>query len=113
MHAGKLMESTAADERQRQWGREVIARQVQRMALLLDDLLDVTRTTRGRLELRKEDVDLQALVSSAVETARPLIDAKHHALTVDLPADPIQLELNQLHLSQALSNLLTNAAKYT
>ncbi|MBV8803507.1 MAG: response regulator, partial [Sinobacteraceae bacterium] len=113
MHAVKLMESTAADELQRQWGREVIARQVQRMGLLLDDLLDVSRITRGRLELRKDYVDLRSLVSSAVETARPLIDAKKHTLTVDLPEDPIELEVDPLRLSQALSNLLTNAAKYT
>jgi signal transduction histidine kinase/CheY-like chemotaxis protein len=113
IHAVKLMESPAADEPQRQWGREVIARQVQRMALLLDDLLDVSRITRGRLELRKDYVDLQSLVNSAVETARPLIDAKNHTLTVDLPADPVVLEVDPLRLSQALSNLLTNAAKYT
>jgi signal transduction histidine kinase/ActR/RegA family two-component response regulator len=113
MHAVKLMDSAAASDSQRQWGREVIARQVQRMALLLDDLLDVSRITRGRLELRKEYVDLQSLVNSAVETARPLIDAKNHALTVNLPADPIELEVDPLRLSQALSNLLTNAAKYT
>jgi signal transduction histidine kinase/ActR/RegA family two-component response regulator len=113
MHAVKLMESTAADERQRQWGREVIARQVQRMALLLDDLLDVSRITRGRLELRKDYVDLQSLVSSAVETARPLIDAKQHDLVIDLPPEPVELEVDPLRLSQALSNLLTNAAKYT
>jgi signal transduction histidine kinase/ActR/RegA family two-component response regulator len=113
IHAVKLMESPAADEPQRQWGREVIARQVQRMGLLLDDLLDVSRITRGRLELRKDYVDLQSLVNSAVETARPLIDAKNHTLTVDLPADPVVLEVDPLRLSQALSNLLTNAAKYT
>ncbi|MBS0418474.1 MAG: response regulator [Proteobacteria bacterium] len=113
MHAVKLMESPSADEHQRQWGREVIARQVQRMALLLDDLLDVSRITRGRLELRKDYVDLQTLVSSAVETARPLIDAKNHSLTVNLPAEPVELEVDPLRLSQALSNLLTNAAKYT
>jgi signal transduction histidine kinase/CheY-like chemotaxis protein len=113
MHAVKLMASTEADERQRQWGREVIARQVERMALLLDDLLDVSRITRGRLELRKDYVDLQSLVSSAVETARPLIDAKHHSLTLELPFEPIELEVDPLRLSQALSNLLTNAAKYT
>jgi len=113
IHAVKLMDSPAADERQRQWGREVIARQVQRMALLLDDLLDVSRITRGRLELRRDHVDLLTLVSSAVETARPLIDAKTHHLTVNLPPDPLELEVDPLRLSQALSNLLTNAAKYT
>jgi two-component system, sensor histidine kinase len=113
MHAVKLMDSPAADDQQRQWGREVIARQVQRMALLLDDLLDVSRITRGRLELRKDYVDLLTLVSSAVETARPLIDAKNHSLTVNLPTQPVELEVDPLRLSQALSNLLTNAAKYT
>jgi len=113
MHAVKLMELPSADEPQRQWGREVIARQVQRMALLLDDLLDVSRITRGRLELRKDYVDLLTLVSSAVETARPLIDAKNHSLTVNLPPEPLELEVDPLRLSQALSNLLTNAAKYT
>ena len=112
-HAVKLLEAHNADERQRQWGREVIARQVQRMALLLDDLLDVSRITRGRLELKKDYVDLRALVGAAVETARPLIDAKQHALQVELPEEPIELEVDPLRLSQALSNLLTNAAKYT
>jgi signal transduction histidine kinase/ActR/RegA family two-component response regulator len=113
MHAVKLMESASADEQQRLWGREVIARQVQRMALLLDDLLDVSRITRGRLELRRDSVDLLTLVGSAVETARPLIDAKNHSLTVNLPPEPLELEVDPLRLSQALSNLLTNAAKYT
>jgi len=113
IHAVKLMESASADDRQRQWGREVIARQVQRMALLLDDLLDVSRITRGRLELRKDYIDLLTLVSSAVETARPLIDAKNHSLAVNLPPEPVELEVDPLRLSQALSNLLTNAAKYT
>jgi signal transduction histidine kinase/ActR/RegA family two-component response regulator len=113
IHAVKLMDSPAADDSQRQWGREVIARQVQRMALLLDDLLDVSRITRGRLELRKDYVDLQSLVNSAVETARPLIEAKSHTLKLDLPANPVVLEVDPLRLSQALSNLLTNAAKYT
>ena len=113
MHAVKLMEAPSADEQQRLWGREVIARQVQRMALLLDDLLDVSRITRGRLELRRDYIDLLTLVSSAVETARPLIDAKNHGLTVNLPTEPVELEVDPLRLSQALSNLLTNAAKYT
>ncbi|HEY4973340.1 MAG TPA: PAS domain-containing protein, partial [Steroidobacteraceae bacterium] len=65
-NAAKLLEAPGADERQRQWGRDVIARQVQRMALLLDDLLDVSRITSGRLQLRKEPVDLASLVASAV-----------------------------------------------
>jgi signal transduction histidine kinase/ActR/RegA family two-component response regulator len=112
-NAVKLLELPATDERRRQWGRDVIARQVQRMALLLDDLLDVSRITRGRLELRKEYVDLASLIASAVETARPLIDAKAQALEILLPQNPVQLVVDPLRLSQALSNLLTNAAKYS
>jgi PAS domain S-box-containing protein len=112
-NAAKLLEAPGADERQRQWGRDVIARQVQRMALLLDDLLDVSRITSGRLQLRKEAVDLASLVASAVETARPLIDSKQHVMEIELPAEPVELVVDPLRLSQALSNLLTNAAKYT
>ena len=112
-HAVRLLEAPAASDRDRQWGREVIARQVQRMALLLDDLLDVSRITRGRLELKKDCVELAALVSSAVETARPLIDAKKHTLEIDIPEGRLELLADSLRLSQALSNLLTNAAKYT
>jgi signal transduction histidine kinase/CheY-like chemotaxis protein len=112
-NAAQLLEAPGADDRQRQWGRDVIARQVQRMALLLDDLLDVSRITSGRLQLRKEPVDLASLVASAVETARPLIDSKQHIMEIVLPSEPIELEVDPLRLSQALSNLLTNAAKYT
>ncbi len=112
-HASKILEIGRTDERQREWAREVIARQVERMALLLDDLLDISRITRGRLELRKEYVELRSVVSSAVETARPLIEGKRHKLEVILPAAPITLEADPLRLSQALSNLITNAAKYT
>jgi signal transduction histidine kinase/ActR/RegA family two-component response regulator len=112
-HAVKILEVPGATDEQRDWGRKVIARQVQRMALLLDDLLDVSRITRGRLELRKDYVSLQALVAAAIEPARPLLEAKHHALQIALPAEPIELEVDPLRMSQALSNLLTNAAKYT
>ena len=86
-NAVRILDSDAADERQRKWGREVIARQVQRMSLLLDDLLDVSRITRGQLELKKDYVDLKSVVGIAVETARPLLDAKQHQLTVNLPAE--------------------------
>jgi signal transduction histidine kinase/ActR/RegA family two-component response regulator len=112
-HAVKLLELPAADERQRQWGRDVIARQVQRMALLLDDLLEVSRITRGRLELKKTQVDLPSLIAAAVETARPLMESKQHRLETRLPAEPVRLQVDPLRISQALSNLLTNAAKYT
>lgn len=112
-NAVKLLESPALDDRRRQWGREVISRQVQRMALLLDDLLDVSRITRGRLQLKKDCIDLGSLVASAIETARPMIDAKGHVLETVLPPEPVQLMVDPLRLSQALANLLTNAAKYS
>ena len=112
-HAVKLLELPAADERQKQWGRAVISRQVQRMALLLDDLLDVSRITRGRLTLKISPVELSNIVSAAVETARPLMEVKRQALTVTLPSQPVTLNVDSLRISQALSNLLTNAAKYT
>jgi len=112
-HAVKLMESEQVEERQRLWAREVISRQVQRMALLLDDLLDVSRITKGRLDLKVEEVDLESLIRAAVETARPLIDTKQHRLKFDLPPRPVILAVDPLRLSQSLSNLLTNAAKYT
>ena len=112
-NAVRILDSDAADDRQRKWGREVIARQVQRMALLLDDLLDMSRITRSQLELRKDYVDLRTVVSVAVETARPLLDAKRHQLAINLPAENIRLEADPLRLSQVIGNLLTNAAKYT
>jgi signal transduction histidine kinase/ActR/RegA family two-component response regulator len=111
--AVRILELPASDTQQRQWAGEVIARQTQRMALLLDDLLDVSRVTSGRLNLKKEIVPLEYLVATAIETARPLIEKKQHRLSVQLPAESLDLYADPLRLSQALSNLLTNAAKYT
>ena len=93
--------------------RELIDRQVRVMAWLLDDLLDVSRITRGKLELRKERVELAAVVAAAVETSRPLIDAGGHALTVELPAEGVPLDADPVRLAQVFANLLNNAAKYT
>jgi PAS domain S-box-containing protein len=112
-HAVKLLETKSADENQQKSAREIIGRQVQRMALLLDDLLDVSRITRGRLDLKMDVVDLHAIIDAAVETARPMIDAKQQLLTVQLPPHAMKLNVDSLRLSQSLSNLLTNATKYT
>jgi CheY-like chemotaxis protein/two-component sensor histidine kinase len=79
----------------------------------VDDLLEISRLSRGKLEIRKERVDLASIVEAALETTRPLIDAAGHELTVSLPADPIVLEADPVRLAQVLSNLLNNAAKYT
>jgi PAS domain S-box-containing protein len=112
-HAVKLLSAPSADEHQQVFAREIIGRQVLRMALLLDDLLDVSRITRGRLDLKREVVDLRSIVDAAVETARPMIESKQQQLAVELPSEPVRLFVDPLRLSQSLSNLLTNATKYT
>lgn len=111
--AAVLSKSPGATEAQKRWSHEVIDRQVQHMALLLDDLLDISRITRGVLSLRKGPTELAAVVDAAVETARPLLDARRHALRVDLPAAPVSFEADALRIAQVIANLLTNAAKYT
>ncbi|MEK8029423.1 ATP-binding protein [Ideonella sp. DXS29W] len=111
--AARLSSSAEATEAQKRWSQEVIERQVQHMALLLDDLLDVSRITRGVLSLRKTRTELAAVVASAVETAKPAIDAMAHELVVELPAVPVYLEADPLRIAQVIANLLTNAAKYT
>ena len=83
------------------------------MVRLVDDLLDVSRITRGKIELRKERVELAAVVSSAVEASRPLIEEWGHELTVTLPPEPVYLDADPTRLAQVLLNLLNNAAKYT
>ena len=105
--------SPGASDEQKQWSHEVITRQVRHMSLLLDDLLDISRITRGMLELRTEMADLAEVVEAAIETSRPVIDAKLHSLQLDLPAEPTQFAADPLRLAQVVSNLLTNAAKYT
>jgi signal transduction histidine kinase len=112
-HAVKILGRAAATAEQQRWGLEVIDRQAHRMALLLDDLLEVSRITRGQLVLKKQRVTLAGLITAAVETARPLIDSKELMLTVSQPTEQVDLAADPLRLSQALSNLLTNAAKFT
>jgi PAS domain S-box-containing protein len=94
-------------------GLEVIGRQVEHMALLLDDLLDVSQLTRGAMALRKEPVLLQRVVDLAIETSSPVISAAGHELVVALPERSLVLEADVLRLSQAIANVLNNAAKYT
>ncbi len=91
---------------------DVVTRQVQQLARLLDDLLDVSRLTRGKIELRKETVTLQAIVAEALATTRGFIDARRHGVSVSLPADPLWLEADPMRIAQAVANLLNNAAKY-
>jgi PAS domain S-box-containing protein len=99
-------------EQQRR-SEEIVERQVAHMSRLLDDLLDISRITRGTLELKRTRTELSAVIAAAVETARPLIDTKAHRLTLDLPATTIWLDADAVRLAQVFANLLINAAKYT
>jgi signal transduction histidine kinase len=92
---------------------EILERQVRHMARLVDDLLDVSRVTRGKIALQKEHVDLRALAHRAAETIRPLVEGRQHQLTVAVPEGPLLLEADPTRLEQVLTNLLNNAVKYT
>jgi len=93
--------------------RSMMDRALSHMVRLVDDLLDVSRITTGKLQLRKERVELAAVVQSALETSRPLFDEQGHHLTVTLPDVPIALDADPTRLAQVFSNLLSNAAKYS
>ncbi len=92
---------------------DMMERQVQQLVRLVDDLVDVSRIMRDKIELRRETLDLSAVLQRAVETSRPVIDADHHTLTIHLPDDPLLIEGDAVRLSQIVSNLLNNASRYT
>lgn len=100
-------------EKEALWAKDVIDRQVRHLVRLVDDLLDVSRITRGKIRLKFESVEAASIVSSAVETSLPLIEAHRHKLDISIPDEPLQLRADAARLSQILSNLLNNAAKYT
>jgi PAS domain S-box-containing protein len=112
-NAVEILCRPGATEQSVAWARQVLQRQVRTMGLLLDDLLDLSRITQGKLRLKKKTTRLNAVVDAAVETARPMLDAKRHALSVSLPDVPVQLLADPLRLSQVIANLLNNASKYT
>jgi PAS domain S-box-containing protein len=93
--------------------REIMERQVHHLVRLVDDLLDVSRVMRGKVELRKEPVELASVVARAVETAQGLIEAQGQELTIRLPDESLPLDADPVRLAQVVGNLLTNAAKYT
>ena len=93
--------------------RAMMERQVGHMVHLINDLLDIARVSSGKIVLKVEPVELQGVVAAAVETSLPLIEAAGHTLSVRLPEAPLPLEVDQVRISQVISNLLSNAAKYT
>jgi PAS domain S-box-containing protein len=111
--ATRVLETPGLTQQDLERSRSIISRQVRHMATLLDDLLDISRITRGMLTLRIEDVELRGLMEAAVETAQPSISAKRHTLNVEWPSQAVRLNADPLRLTQVIANLLTNAAKYT
>jgi signal transduction histidine kinase len=111
--AARLLETPNLSPAQSSRAQAIISRQVNHMSSLLDDLLDVSRITRGSFPLKKELIDLKSLIDAAVEAVQPAMDAKRHTLRIEIPAIPILVNADPIRLAQVMSNLLTNAAKYT
>ncbi len=111
--AAQLLGHVAGDENKVRQAGAIIGRQVRHLTGLVDDLLDVSRVTRGLVELQRERVDLKAVMASAVEQARPLIEARRHHLDQAMDAAPAWVDGDRIRLVQVIANLLNNAAKYT
>jgi signal transduction histidine kinase len=112
-NAVQLMRRKSVDDPQLVWSRDVIERQTMHLSRLVDDLLDVSRITRGKINLTKELLDITNLISRAVETTHPLVVERAHDLVIDIPDEPLHVLGDPTRLTQALGNVLSNAAKYT
>jgi PAS domain S-box-containing protein len=111
-NADELLQSAREQPSVAEEACNVLNRQLAHLVRLIDDLLEVSRITRGKLQLRKERIDLATAIRSAIEATRPLIDAAGHELTISLPTEPVFLDADSTRISQIFSNLLNNAAKY-
>ena len=112
-NAVEAMRRVPDDREALAWARGIIERQLAQMVRLIDDLLDLSRVSRGRIELRHEDLDLASIVSGALEICGPAIEQGGHELALQLPVEPIALRGDRTRLIQVVCNLLSNAAKYT
>ena len=112
-NAVQLMHRRSFTDPQLAWSRDVIGRQLAHLTRLVDDLLDVSRITRGKINLNKEVIELETLMTRTVETVQPLIDERGHTLTVDVPKGMLAVLGDPTRLVQAIGNVLSNAAKYT
>jgi len=113
LNAVQLMRMKPIADPQLSWSRDVIERQLSHLTRLVDDLLDVARITRGRINLSQEPTELAVLIARAVETVQPLIQARGHEFTSEIPAATLRINADPLRLTQAFGNVLGNAAKYT
>ncbi|HEX6898930.1 MAG TPA: HAMP domain-containing sensor histidine kinase [Thermoanaerobaculia bacterium] len=112
-NASYLLEQLGTDHPRKARAVEIIRRQIQHLVVMVDDLLDVSRITRGKVELRREPLDLAEVVRHSVETARPLAEAKEQRLSLELAPEPLPMRGDATRLEQVLSNLLRNAVKFT
>jgi signal transduction histidine kinase/ActR/RegA family two-component response regulator len=109
----EIMRELPREDDRQIWAREAIARQVTQLSRLVDDLLDVSRINLGKIDLRMEPVDLAVVAMQALEASRPLLAAREHEVAVELPPQPVRVHGDVIRLTQMISNLLNNAAKYT
>ncbi|HLZ46961.1 MAG TPA: ATP-binding protein [Gemmatimonadales bacterium] len=112
-HAVKILRARAPSPDELQWATNIIDRQTEHMVRLVDDLLDVSRITRGAIELRRERIDVASVLRSAVEASSAHMERAGHQLRMTPPAEPLYVEGDATRLTQVLTNLLDNAAKYT
>jgi len=112
-NALELLRRTGTDDAVRERALAIAERQVQQLVRLTDDLLDVSRITRNKIELRCDRIDLRSAISSALETVAPLSNAAGHVLTLDLPSAPLWVDADLTRLAQAFANILNNAVKFT
>ena len=112
-HAVKILRARSPSPDELQWATNIIDRQTEHMTRLVEDLLDVSRITRGKIELRQERVDLRAILKAAVEASGALIEKAHHTLKVSLPHESLFVDGDSTRLTQVVTNILDNAAKYT
>jgi signal transduction histidine kinase/CheY-like chemotaxis protein len=112
-NALQILKLTAPNEPTISGSQAMIERQLKHLVRLVDDLLDVSRVSRGKIQLQRIPIDLSTVMNQAVEMSRPLIDARKHRLTIALPPEAVHVEGDFIRLAQVVSNLLNNAAKYT
>ena len=112
-NAVEILRRSGGDEQKVRSATELMQRQVGQMVRLVDDLLDVSRISRGQIEVRREPVELASIVHSAVEAVRPLCASMNHELSVTLPPQPVYLNADPSRLAQVVGNLLNNACKFT
>ena len=112
-NAVSMLEQLRPDHADLNWCNDILDRQVRQLTRIVDDLLDVSRVSRGKIQLRKERLDLATVVRQAIESCRPFVLAREHELNMSLPSTPLYVEGDQARLSQVVANLLNNAAKYT